>query len=234
VGTIAFGLGINKPGVRAVIHLSLPKSVEQYYQEAGRAGRDGEPADCLLLWQKRDAGLLSFFNNQIEDPDERQRAWERYHVIRNFAESDKCRHKLICNHFGQKTEWTECNACDVCEEAPAWFAEAEKEAAKAPRPARARKAKKPKPAPEAVGNLDTDLYEKLREWRREQASEKGIPAYVILHDAALTALCLAMPQNTDELLDVHGFGERKVQRFGDELVAIIRRHAQQSRSASAG
>ena len=78
VGTIAFGLGINKAAVRAVIHLSLPKSIEQYYQEAGRAGRDGEPADCLLLWQKRDAGLLAHFIEQISDPAEKQRAWQRY------------------------------------------------------------------------------------------------------------------------------------------------------------
>src|SRR6202158_4080755 len=74
VGTLAFGLGINKAAVRSVIHLSLPKSVEQYYQEAGRAGRDGLPADCILLWQKRDAGLLAHFIGQLTDPAEKDAA----------------------------------------------------------------------------------------------------------------------------------------------------------------
>ncbi len=88
VGTVAFGLGINKAAVRAVIHLSLPKSIEQYYQEAGRAGRDGHPADCLLLWQKRDVGLLVHFIQQISDPAEKQGAWRRYDEIRAVCRSE--------------------------------------------------------------------------------------------------------------------------------------------------
>jgi ATP-dependent DNA helicase RecQ len=114
VGTVAFGLGINKAAVRAVIHLSLPKSIEQYYQEAGRAGRDGLPADCVLLWQKKDAGLLAHFIEQLSDPQERERGWQRYHIIRNFVESKRCRHRQICLHFGESPKWATCGACDAC------------------------------------------------------------------------------------------------------------------------
>src|ERR1700723_3124862 len=123
VGTVAFGLGINKAAVRAVIHLSLPKSIERYYQEAGRAGRDGLPADCVLLWQKRDAGLLAHFIEQLSDSRERERAWQRYHEIRGFVESKTCRHRQICTHFGETPKWERCNACDVCGVMPSWLAE---------------------------------------------------------------------------------------------------------------
>ncbi|HTX33949.1 MAG TPA: RecQ family ATP-dependent DNA helicase [Bryobacteraceae bacterium] len=137
VGTVAFGLGINKPAVRAVIHTSMPKSIEQYYQEAGRAGRDGLPADCVLLWQPKDAGLLAYFIEQLSDPAEKDRAWQRYHTIRNFVESPRCRHFQVCLHFGQTPKWQRCEMCDVCGNLPEWMKVAVEEA-----PAKTRRAAK--------------------------------------------------------------------------------------------
>jgi ATP-dependent DNA helicase RecQ len=121
VGTLAFGLGINKPDVRAVIHLALPKSLEQYYQEAGRAGRDGLPADCVLLWQKKDTSLLAHFINQIVDPAEKRRAWQRYHSICTYAEVEGCRQRHICLHFGETPKWESCGVCDACGASPEWL-----------------------------------------------------------------------------------------------------------------
>ena len=223
VGTIAFGLGINKASVRAVIHLSLPKSIEQYYQEAGRAGRDGDPADCILLWQKRDAGLLAHFIDQVSDPAERERAWQRYHSIREFVESKRCRHHQICMHFGETPKWNSCGACDVCGCESEWLVkvmEAEQPSRSFPVPNISRSS----PTPIPVADVDPDLREYLREWRRETAKEQSVPTFVVLHDSSLEEICRIQPTSISGLLGISGIGERKAELYGDGILGALQRY----------
>ena len=234
VGTIAFGLGINKATVRAVIHLSLPKSIEQFYQEAGRAGRDGNSADCILLWQKRDAGLLGHFANEIQDPAERDRAWRRYHKIREFAESGKCRHRQICMHFGETPKWSSCGACDVCGALPDWLIPTLTEGTrKASRVSQSRSKERlpsasfgPKPQPD-----ESELREYLREWRRATAKEQAVPAYVVLHDTTLDEICRLSPSSLADLRTITGIGERKAELYGKEILQALHRYRSGARAA---
>jgi ATP-dependent DNA helicase RecQ len=117
VATSAFGMGVDLPDIRQVFHCHAPGSLEAYYQEAGRAGRDGEPAECLLLWSPADRDLQSFFIEQAfpdGDSELKQNAYARLGQMLSYAQHRSCRHARITDYFGQEGAPRRCQACDNC------------------------------------------------------------------------------------------------------------------------
>lgn len=114
VATIAFGMGIDKPNVRYVIHYDLPKSIEGYYQETGRAGRDGLKSDCILLFSYADKVKIEYFIEQKEDEHERLSAYRQLRELINYCEGNVCRRRLLLAYFGEVFADMNCGNCDVC------------------------------------------------------------------------------------------------------------------------
>jgi ATP-dependent DNA helicase RecQ len=114
VATIAFGMGINKPNVRFVIHYDLPKNLENYYQQTGRGGRDGLDCDCILFFSYGDRYKIEYFINQKSRKSERDIALSKLNMMIDYCESNVCRRKLLLNYFGEDFDVQNCGKCDVC------------------------------------------------------------------------------------------------------------------------
>ncbi|MGF1753097.1 ATP-dependent DNA helicase RecQ [Vibrio makurazakiensis] len=129
VATVAFGMGINKPNVRFVVHFDIPRNIESYYQETGRAGRDGLPAEAMMLFDPADMGWLRRMLDEKEEGPQKQVEMHKLNAMSAFAEAQTCRRQVLLNYFGEYRE-KPCGNCDICLDPPKHF-DATQEAQKA-------------------------------------------------------------------------------------------------------
>ena len=318
VATVAFGMGIDKPDVRFVAHLDLPRSMEGYYQETGRGGRDGLPAEAWMIYGLADVVTMSQMIAQSESADERKRIErQKLESLLAYAEATRCRRELLLGAFGEEYHGP-CGHCDNCVAPPeTWDATVPAQKAlsavyrsgqrfgaghvidmlrgvdnermsplghdrlstfgigtdideqgwrsvfrqllamgllatdaegygtlrlteasravlrggarvslrKDEKPARAARKRQDKPvaagASLGIEAHEQPLWNALRSLRTRLAREQGVPPYVVFHDATLLAMLRAMPADEDELAQVSGVGEAKLNRYGGDFLAVI-------------
>jgi len=309
VATIAFGMGIDKSNIRFVVHMSLPKTLENFYQEIGRAGRDGVASETLLLFSAQDIVQQKMFIEDLPDTPYKQHAFNKLDAMVRFANSENCRHQSIAAYFDDRIEscGTKCDNCtapqsqkvDITQAARKllstiyrtqqnfglhyvidvlrgskeqrvlqnghdrlsvygigeeytknqWLSIGDKllelgaveigefkvykltefgvEVIKGAHTIELKKERltvqkaQPKRKVSYFDDYNVDLYDKLRTLRSQIASQHGIPPYIVFSDKTLKELSLRQPQSKEEMLEVHGIGEVKFERYAEAFLSLL-------------
>lgn len=218
VATNAFGMGIDQPDVRLVVHFQMPGNIDSLYQEMGRAGRDGKNSTCLLLYSKKDKGLQSYFIQTSTAPKAiKDSKWRNLDSLIAYCEAGECRHSEILTYYKDSSRIRRCGHCDVCDPKSSRKVLPPMQKQKAEQPLKKRKVNET----HVLDGNEEFRFQDLRKWRKAKATELDLPAFVIFGDQTLKELAQKNPQSLEQLSGIYGIGDAKIEKFGRDLLLVL-------------